>query len=125
MINHRFINTSYALSYVVNLALAQADMYYCKPLYQIFFTTLQAKKGVKRKADTTTPIIASHYDTPFDSLPDSLQTGIRVAKLPPARRGSSRQIKKPKKDLPDEQSVSCPVEVSELIICLHAMLCYI
>ncbi|XP_013384313.1 bromodomain-containing protein 3 isoform X2 [Lingula anatina] len=54
------------------------------------------KKGVKRKADTTTPsaVNDSVYDPPYEP---------RAAKLGLSRRESNRQIKKPKKDLPEDQ----------------------
>lgn len=61
---------------------------------------------MKRKADTTTPthMLASAsnnpmsiYDPVFDVLP-----GEKPSKITPLRRESNRQIKKPKRDLPDE-----------------------
>ena len=70
---------------------------------------LQTKKGVKRKADTTTPApvlpVPSQFDPPYDlpSGPPSAK-GTVAAKLGPGRRESGRQIKKPKKDLPEDQA---------------------
>lgn len=62
----------------------------------------QVKKGVKRKADTTTPT------TPISGmgeLPPPVKT--KAAKIP-ARRESTRTVKKPNRDLPEEpQVVSC------------------
>ncbi|KAK3600099.1 hypothetical protein CHS0354_004797 [Potamilus streckersoni] len=72
------------------------------------------KKGVKRKADTTTPVvhipptapIADPYDPIFDPIPTPMpKLGEKTAaKVTPVRRESNRQIKKPKRDLPDEQT---------------------
>jgi hypothetical protein len=67
------------------------------------YYSLQTKKGVKRKADTTTPtsvvVAVSPFDTPFDP-------GVPMPpRIPPSRReSSSRPIKKPKKDIPDDQA---------------------
>ncbi|XP_064615943.1 bromodomain-containing protein 3-like isoform X3 [Liolophura sinensis] len=58
----------------------------------------KTKKGVKRKADTTTPV--PPFDPQYEVPP--IQEKI-AAKITPARRESIRQIKKPKRDLPDEQ----------------------
>ena len=57
---------------------------------------------MKRKADTTTPsqIVvppSAPYDPPYE--PTSAKPGGI-----PSRRESARQIKKPKKDLPDDQA---------------------
>lgn len=67
---------------------------------------IQTKKGVKRKADTTTPattpvpvslVANSPYDPPYEPIPS------RPALIDSAnRRGSHRQIKRPKKDLPED-----------------------
>jgi len=54
------------------------------------------KKGVKRKADTTTPT----SNTPYDSPGLVLHSVGKVAKIS-SRRESGRQIKKVVKDLPD------------------------
>ncbi len=91
--------------------------------------SLQTKKGVKRKADTTTPTsvpttpavtsqpstpvipssapvpvalvhAASVYDPPFEPS-GSLRTSPNSLAN---RRESTRQIKRPKKDLPDDQA---------------------
>ncbi|XP_070531967.1 bromodomain-containing protein 2-like isoform X4 [Ptychodera flava] len=62
----------------------------------------KAKKGVKRKADTTTPtalILPPSHEEPMVALNEPLPTG-KPAKIP-ARRESGRKIKPPKKDLPD------------------------
>ncbi|PNI76801.1 BRD2 isoform 14, partial [Pan troglodytes] len=63
---------------------------------------LAKKKGVKRKADTTTPtptaILAPGSPA---SPPGSLEP--KAARLPPMRRESGRPIKPPRKDLPDSQ----------------------
>lgn len=60
------------------------------------------KKGVKRKADTTTPtptaILAPGSPA---SPPGGLEP--KAARLPPTRRESGRPIKPPRKDLPDSQ----------------------
>ncbi|KAL7975977.1 hypothetical protein Chor_011745 [Crotalus horridus] len=62
------------------------------------------KKGVKRKADTTTPtptaIIATSGGESSPSAPSVLEA--KAAKVP-ARRESGRPIKPPRKDLPDSQ----------------------
>jgi len=62
-----------------------------------FFPRLQTKKGVKRKADTTTP-------TTIDPIHESssLPTEPKSTKLGP-RRESSRPVKPPKKDVPASQ----------------------
>ncbi|XP_060596521.1 bromodomain-containing protein 3-like [Ruditapes philippinarum] len=108
----------------------------------------KTKKGVKRKADTTTPITplaADPYEPDFDDgikeeklpkmgsvkkltnssvkvtpnkmLPNKVVTPVggsvnivstpvgSAAKITPARRESNRQIKKPKRDLPEETRV--------------------
>ncbi|XP_043203994.1 homeotic protein female sterile-like isoform X1 [Amphibalanus amphitrite] len=57
----------------------------------------KVKKGVKRKADTTTPAMAGTPDPPF------APTEAKVSKLG-KRRESGRQIKKVVKDLPDSQA---------------------
>ncbi|XP_036270533.1 bromodomain-containing protein 2 isoform X2 [Pipistrellus kuhlii] len=63
---------------------------------------LAKKKGVKRKADTTTPtptaILAPGSPA---SPPGGLEP--KAARLPPMRRESGRPIKPPRKDLPDSQ----------------------
>lgn len=64
--------------------------------------TFLQKKGVKRKADTTTPtptaILAPGSPA---SPPGGLEP--KAARLPPMRRESGRPIKPPRKDLPDSQ----------------------
>ncbi|XP_039624886.1 bromodomain-containing protein 2-like isoform X2 [Polypterus senegalus] len=66
------------------------------------------KKGVKRKADTTTPttigisVTNNGSSSPLGMVtPLSLET--KPAKVPARRRESGRPIKPPKKDLPDSQ----------------------
>ncbi|ESP00243.1 hypothetical protein LOTGIDRAFT_52465, partial [Lottia gigantea] len=62
-------------------------------------STKYMKKGVKRKADTTTPSSYVPTGPPYDTVyqpPRSL--------LKAGRRESVRQIKKPKRDLPDDQA---------------------
>ncbi|MGH0140583.1 UNVERIFIED_CONTAM: hypothetical protein FKN15_009010 [Acipenser sinensis] len=68
------------------------------------------KKGVKRKADTTTPsTIAMPTPHSADSsplaspLPLALPPEGKAAKVPARRRESGRPIKRPRKDLPDSQ----------------------
>lgn len=61
----------------------------------------KVKKGVKRKADTTTPTANSTYE-----LNTVYHPPLHVDHKPPkitTRRESGRQIKKPTKDLPDSQ----------------------
>ncbi|XP_043939266.1 bromodomain-containing protein 2 isoform X1 [Protopterus annectens] len=58
------------------------------------------KKGVKRKADTTTPTTTSIMLTSGESSP--IMIDAKPAKIP-VRRESGRPIKPPKKDLPDSQ----------------------
>lgn len=80
---------------------------------------IKTKRGVKRKADTTTPVVASSpYDPVFDPSPKVEKLSPKVtpakvfsakvipAKVTPARRESNRQIKKPKRDLPSEEPVA-------------------
>lgn len=64
----------------------------------LLFLLLQ-KKGVKRKADTTTPT-TSIITTSGESSPSVTET--KAAKIP-VRRESGRPIKAPRKDLPDSQ----------------------
>lgn len=68
---------------------------------------MKSKKGIKRKADTTTPL--TNFETPFgygqshsmiESGVSSGSTGAGRSK-PSTRRESGRPIKKPSKDLPD------------------------
>ncbi|XP_021344179.1 bromodomain-containing protein 2-like [Mizuhopecten yessoensis] len=85
---------------------------------------IKTKRGVKRKADTTTPVVSSSpYDPVFDPSPKVeklvspkvtpakvlsakvLPAKVLPAKVTPARRESNRQIKKPKRDLPSEEPV--------------------
>ncbi|XP_067399241.1 bromodomain-containing protein 2-like isoform X2 [Emydura macquarii macquarii] len=60
------------------------------------------KKGVKRKADTTTPTTAAIIATSRESSPSATLLEPKAAKIP-TRRESGRPIKPPKKDLPDSQ----------------------
>ncbi|KAM9367147.1 bromodomain-containing protein 2 isoform 2-T2 [Phaethornis superciliosus] len=61
-----------------------------------------AKKGVKRKADTTTPTTTAIIATSGESSPSATLLEAKAAKIP-ARRESGRPIKPPRKDLPDSQ----------------------
>lgn len=79
----------------------------------------QTKKGVKRKADTTTP-------TTIDPIhePASLPPEPKTTKLGP-RRESSRPVKPPKKDVPDSQQHPAPEKgskVSEQLKCCSGIL---
>lgn len=67
---------------------------------------MKSKKGIKRKADTTTPL--TNFETPFGygqshSVESNVSTGSTGAgrSKPSTRRESGRPIKKPSKDLPD------------------------
>ncbi|XP_010160876.1 bromodomain-containing protein 2, partial [Antrostomus carolinensis] len=60
------------------------------------------KKGVKRKADTTTPTTTAIIATSGESSPSATLLETKAAKIP-ARRESGRPIKPPRKDLPDSQ----------------------
>ncbi|KAM6396203.1 LOW QUALITY PROTEIN: bromodomain-containing protein 2 [Rhynochetos jubatus] len=60
------------------------------------------KKGVKRKADTTTPTTTAIIATSGESSPSATLLEAKAAKIP-ARRESGRPIKPPRKDLPDSQ----------------------
>jgi len=56
----------------------------------------KVKKGVKRKADTTTPT------TPVSGMVEPpLPVKTKAAKIP-TRRESTRTVKKPNRDLPEE-----------------------
>lgn len=79
----------------------------------------QTKKGVKRKADTTTP-------TTIDPIhePPSLAPEPKTSKLGP-RRESSRPVKPPKKDVPDSQQHPAPEKsskISEQLKCCSGIL---
>lgn len=79
----------------------------------------QTKKGVKRKADTTTP-------TTMDPIhePPSLPPEPKTTKLG-QRRESSRPVKPPKKDVPDSQQHPAPEKsskVSEQLKCCSGIL---
>lgn len=64
---------------------------------------LLQKKGVKRKADTTTPTPTAIIATSGgESSPSATVLEVKAAKIP-ARRESGRPIKPPRKDLPDSQ----------------------
>nr|XP_008537618.1 PREDICTED: bromodomain-containing protein 4 [Equus przewalskii] len=80
---------------------------------------VKTKKGVKRKADTTTP-------TTIDPIhePPSLPPEPKTTKLGP-RRESSRPVKPPKKDVPDSQQHPAPdksSKVSEQLKCCSGIL---
>ncbi|MBN3313270.1 BRDT protein, partial [Atractosteus spatula] len=78
------------------------------------------KKGVKRKADTTTP--AASVVTSCESSPTPAEP--KPCKLA-SRRGSGRPIKPPKKDLPDSQQqhqVGKKPKLSEQLKCCSAIL---
>lgn len=133
-----------------------------------FVCSLQTKKGVKRKADTTTPIppmAADPYEPDFDdgvkeeklpkmsSVKKVTNSSVKVtpnkmvqnkvvtpvggnsvnvvstpigsaAKITPARRESNRQIKKPKRDLPEETR-SEGESVSQLAKQLDSISCFV
>lgn len=57
---------------------------------------MQARRGVKRQADTTTPSTGQ-------PSPSSL-THVITSLGPPGRRESTRQVKRPKLDLPGEKT---------------------
>ncbi|KAK7504356.1 hypothetical protein BaRGS_00004222, partial [Batillaria attramentaria] len=61
------------------------------------------RKGVKRKADTTTPSAHASEIAPMEYGEPAYEPEKLNAHGPPARRESVRQIKKPKRDLPDDQ----------------------
>lgn len=67
------------------------------------------KKGVKRKADTTTP--GTVITPPVECRPPATTFDLDVSLSTPAtvtsRRESSRPVKKPKKDLDDDQVQHC------------------
>ncbi len=68
----------------------------------ICLLTQQVKKGVKRKADTTTPTaVPSQYQFSDDVPEINALPGGRPAKIPLTRRESGRQIKPPKRELPE------------------------
>lgn len=77
----------------------------CRPPLEApgrLFLLLQ-KKGVKRKADTTTPTPTAIIATSGgESSPSAPMLEVKAAKIP-ARRESGRPIKPPRKDLPDSQ----------------------
>ncbi|XP_065510853.1 bromodomain-containing protein 2 isoform X4 [Caloenas nicobarica] len=64
---------------------------------------LAKKKGVKRKADTTTPTTTAIIATSGESSPSASSLPEPKAAKIPARRESGRPIKPPRKDLPDSQ----------------------
>uniref|UniRef100_UPI00358FD8F1 bromodomain-containing protein 3-like n=1 Tax=Myxine glutinosa TaxID=7769 RepID=UPI00358FD8F1 len=74
------------------------------------FATVETKKGMKRKADTTTPTttaftasdehLSREASKPMKVLVDARGDSHKAAKIP-ARRESGRPIKSPKMDLPD------------------------
>ena len=67
------------------------------------------RKGVRRKADPTTPTNAndqSDYDPTFEA-----ELKINMGPGAPQRRESVRQIKKPKRDLPEDE----PAQVSTMV----------
>lgn len=71
-------------------------------IYTCIPPPLQARRGVKRQADTTTP--SSGQPSPSSATPAVPQP------LIPQRRESTRQVKRPKMDLPGETTY--PVSVS-------------
>ena len=60
------------------------------------FLSFQVKKGVKRKADTTTPT------TPSGAIGEPQPPVKTKAAKIPTRRESTRTVKKPNRDLPEE-----------------------
>ncbi|XP_030053116.1 bromodomain-containing protein 2 isoform X2 [Microcaecilia unicolor] len=75
-----------------------------QPMLQVAVTASQPvtkKKGVKRKADTTTPTTTAIIATSGSSSP-IMSLMSKPAKIP-VRRESGRPIKPPRKDLPDSQ----------------------
>ena len=85
-----------------------------KSKFIYLFIYFQVKKGVKRKADTTTPT------TPISGMGEPPLPGKSKAAKIPARRESTRTVKKPNRDLPEEpQVVSLVLE----IIFLDSLLC--
>lgn len=85
----------------------------------LYMCSRQTKKGVKRKADTTTP-------TTIDPIhePPSLPPEPKTTKLGP-RRESSRPVKPTKKDAPDSQQHPAPdksSKVSEQLKCCSGIL---
>lgn len=67
----------------------------------MYVICLQVKKGVKRKADTTTPT------TPISGMVEPIPIVKAKAAKIPTRRESTRTVKKPNRDLPeDPQAVS-------------------
>ena len=67
------------------------------------YGTFQTKKGVKRKADTTTPTAAVPTIATAPEDPTYEPPGVKGGSIA-NRRESARQIKRPKKDLPDDQA---------------------
>ncbi|XP_065419984.1 bromodomain-containing protein 2 isoform X2 [Chrysemys picta bellii] len=76
----------------------------CQPVLAVPTPTqpVAKKKGVKRKADTTTPTTTAIIATSGESSPSATLLEPKAAKIP-TRRESGRPIKPPKKDLPDSQ----------------------
>ncbi|XP_039374908.1 bromodomain-containing protein 2-like isoform X2 [Mauremys reevesii] len=76
----------------------------CQPVLAVPAPTqpVAKKKGVKRKADTTTPTTTAIIATSGESSPSATLLEPKAAKIP-TRRESGRPIKPPKKDLPDSQ----------------------
>ncbi|XP_025112371.1 bromodomain-containing protein 2-like isoform X3 [Pomacea canaliculata] len=76
------------------------------------------RKGVKRKADTTTPSGYSNELVPSDygeSVYEPEKLNSHSSHGPPTRRESVRQIKKPKRDLLDEQGAVSTMVNSHLL----------
>ena len=71
-------------------------------LFQI--NIFQSKKGVKRKADTTTPGSVVNANASFDAnfKPAANTPKTTLPATIAGRRESHRQIKRPKKDLPED-----------------------
>ena len=84
---------------VFKVSLSLSPVHSVTPLYSIPHP-LQARRGVKRQADTTTPSTGQpspNSITPIHPLPP--------LPLIPQRRESTRKVKRPKMDLPGEKSL--------------------
>lgn len=73
--------------------------------------TKTLKRGVKRKADTTTPVVATMPKDP--AYEPTVKVEKMPAKIPATRRESNRPIKKPKRDLLEEDSPDTEKTVSK------------
>jgi hypothetical protein len=83
----------------------------------------QLRKGVKRKADTTTPTTSYSNDmTQVDYNDPSFEEDLKMNAHPhphpghPQRRESVRQIKKPKRDLPEEAGATVTAMVNSHLL---------